>query len=117
MTIENNNSTIDMARLYRDEQYMPLLPLLEESFNIVKVTYPGISVEKHQALVNYALDWEDLDYWQSQAVRWLEEGLALSLQIVSKLTTLTNTKGLSPEVSTRIVRLLAHHTLDADVMA
>jgi hypothetical protein len=84
--------------------------LLEEPFLEVQMTYPGITEENYQSLVNYALDWDNVDYWPGKAIEWLENGLSLSEDTAKRLAVLSSKARLPKGLKARIDVLLTKST-------
>ena len=101
-----NNSNIDIECLYKDEKFMPLLPLLDQPFLHIAETYPGITEKNFQDLILYALNWQSEDHWQAKAMSWLENGLNPTGPILDKLEDLSTSSQMSLLVKHRITTLL-----------
>jgi len=104
---------IDVDCLYKDEKFMPLLPLLELSYQDVKTTYPGITLDNFHDLIQYALDWQSEDHWQTKSMNWLENGLEATGSILDKISVLAHDSRMSATLKKRMLTLIENNTQDA----
>jgi len=111
--ISKKQMIIDVDCLYQDEKFMPLLPLLELSYQDVKTTYPGITLDNFHNLILYALDWQSEDHWQTKSMNWLENGLEATSSILDKINDLTNDSRMSETLKKRMRTLIENNTQDA----
>ena len=106
-----NKMLMDIDSLYKDEKYMPLLPLLEQSFHDINEIYPGITQKNHHELILYALDWQSEDHWQSKSMDWLENGLISSDLIIDKIRILSTDNRMSATLKKRMQSWLKNNSI------
>jgi hypothetical protein len=91
---------------FADKKYMALLPLLEKPLSEIRQSYQNLDNEKLIELVNFALDWETKDYWQSLSVEWLESGLPIKAKTKEKLEKIFSHKKYSQRLRHKVQKLL-----------
>ena len=92
----------DIDEYFGNKNFMPLLPLLEKPYSEVR----HIDDAKLLAIVEYALEWETKDYWQSLSIGWIEDGLPIKQSTLQMMEAIPNDKGYTQKLRHRVIKLL-----------